>query len=99
MRTSDRLFAICLYGQPGVPPPPEVPPQRQGFNNVLLDSDDVIRRHLLAVGISSPCQTEYAMSWQLATRYLADEKIQEKTSPDNYLQLGKTVFKTVGKCS
>ena len=97
MQKSDRFFAICNYGNPGVLPPPEVPPQHQGFNNVLLDFDDILRRHLLAVNAASPCQSKYSFSWQLATRYLADEGIKSQTTPDKYLQLGTTIFKTLEK--
>ena len=97
MQKSDRFFAICNYGKPGVLPPPEVTPERQGFNNVLLDPDDILRRHLLAVSSASPCQSKYAFSWQLASRYLAEEGIERETTPDDYLQLGTTVFKTLEK--
>ncbi|KST62931.1 CHASE2 domain-containing protein [Mastigocoleus testarum] len=95
MRNSNKLFSICKYGSPGVPPPPEVPGERQGFNNILLDSDDVIRRHLLAVNEASPCQSKYAFSWQLAMKYLNDKGIQLEFTPDNYLKLGNTVFKVL----
>ncbi len=57
MRKSDRFFIICHYGNPGVNPPPEVPSIRQGFNNVLSDADEVLRRHPLAVSSAFPCQT------------------------------------------
>ena len=95
MGESDRLFAICYYGNPGVPPPPEVKPEYQGFNNVLLDRDRILRRHLLAVNSSSPCQNKYAFSWQLATHYLARAKIYPQISPKDRLQLRNTVFKTL----
>lgn len=94
---ASHFIAICKYGNPGVSPPPEVPGERQGFNNVLLDPDDTLRRHLLAVGSPSPCESKYSFNMQLATRYLADEKIELKTTPEEYLQLGKTVFKTLEK--
>ncbi len=95
MRNSDRFFAICQYGNPGVSPPPDVPSEHQGFNNVLLDPDIILRRHLLAVSSSSPCQSKYAFSWQLATHYLAKAGIYTQITLDNYLQLGTTVFKTL----
>ncbi|NEO64390.1 MAG: CHASE2 domain-containing protein, partial [Moorea sp. SIO4G2] len=98
MQTSDHFFAICQYGDPGVSPPPEVPEVRQGFNNVLLDPDRIIRRHLLAVGSPSPCQSYYSFNVQLATRYLADLGIQLEVT-ENYLKLGTTVFKTLEKDS
>jgi CHASE2 domain-containing sensor protein len=94
---ASHFIAICQYGSPGVLPPPEVPSHRQGFNNVLLDPDDILRRHLLAVGSASPCQSNYSFSLQLAIRYLADQGIQLKTTHEDYLQLGTTVFKTLEK--
>jgi CHASE2 domain-containing sensor protein len=97
MKKGDHFIAICKYGKFGVSPPPEVPGDRQGFNNVLLDPDDVLRRHLLAVESPSPCQTKYSFNFQLATRYLADEKIPIKTPIKDYLQLDKTVFKNLEK--
>jgi CHASE2 domain-containing sensor protein/class 3 adenylate cyclase len=93
MRKSDRFFTICHYGNAGVNPPPEIPPVRQGFNNVLPDADEVLRRHPIAVSSALPCQNKYSFSWQIATRYLADDKIRAKITPDNYLQLGSIVFK------
>ena len=98
MKTSDQFYAICHYGDFGVPPPPEVPEVRQGFNNVLLDRDDIIRRHLLAVESPLPCQSYYSFNVQLATRYLADEGIELEVK-ENYLKLGTTVFKTLEKDS
>lgn len=97
MQTSKNFFAICKYslGSAGVPPPPEVPSGRQGFNNILQDPDEVIRRHLLAVNEASPCQNEYAFNWQLATHYLASRGIKVEFTKDNYLKLGNTVFKTL----
>ncbi|MEM9509564.1 MAG: CHASE2 domain-containing protein [Cyanobacteria bacterium P01_E01_bin.35] len=95
MQQSDRFFTICRYGYPGVPPPPEVPPERQGFNTVVLDSDGILRRHLLAVSLPSPCQNKYSFNWQLATRYLAETGIYPQISENDYLQLGETIFKTL----
>ena len=94
MRNSDKFFSIYKYGA-RVPPPPEVPLESQGFNNVLLDSDQVIRRHLLAVGDASLCESKYAFSWQLATRYLTDKGIEVEFTEDDYLKLGNTIFKTL----
>ncbi|MDJ0595653.1 MAG: CHASE2 domain-containing protein [Pleurocapsa sp. MO_226.B13] len=95
MQQSAHFFVVCLYGNPGVPPPPEVPLERQGFNNALLDPDTIIRRHLLAVSSSSPCQNKYSFNWQLATHYLAETGIHPQITRKNYLQLGETIFKTL----
>ncbi|NEO29483.1 MAG: CHASE2 domain-containing protein [Symploca sp. SIO3C6] len=93
------FFAICKYGNPGVSPPPEVTKEGHGFDNILLDPDGIIRRHLLAVESPAPCQNDSSFSLQLATRYLADEGIELKITPQQYIQLGKTVFKTLSKDS
>lgn len=87
---SDRFVAICKYGNRGVPHSPKVISQ-DGFNNLSLDRDRVIRRHILAVDSPSPCQSYYSFNWQLATLYLRTRGIE--TEVDDYLQLGNTVFK------
>ncbi|HBL14886.1 MAG TPA: hypothetical protein DD379_26545 [Cyanobacteria bacterium UBA11162] len=97
MKTSDRFFAICNYGDPGVIPPPEIPAERQGFNNVIVDSDEVLRRYLLGVSSPSPCQNQYSFSWQVATYYLAKKKIEPTITSDGYLQLGSVIFKRLEK--
>ncbi|MCF2152122.1 CHASE2 domain-containing protein [Desmonostoc muscorum LEGE 12446] len=99
MRESDRFFGLCAYGLPGVVPPPEVPPQRQGFNNILLDSaDDVLRRNLLAVESPEPCQSYYSLSFQLAKHHIERSQPDYRFIPNNsngYIQLGTTPFKTL----
>ena len=96
MTQSDRVIALCKYGKKnqGISPPPEISPERQGFSNVLRDSDGVIRRQLLAVESPDPCQDNYSFSIQLARRYLSDRGIREieLTFSDGLLQLGDTVF-------
>ena len=92
IKNSNPLVVICSYGNPGVPPP-DIPSERQGFNNVLFDPDKILRRHLLAVNSSSPCQSKYSFNWQLATHYLAKTGIYPQITHDSYLQLGETIFK------
>ncbi|WP_421654384.1 CHASE2 domain-containing protein [Leptothermofonsia sp. ETS-13] len=95
MQRSDRLVAICYFGNPGVYPPPEVQPHAQGFNNVLLDSDRVVRRHLLAVGDASPCQNKFSFNMQIGVRYLKQEQFTLQYTPDDYIQIGDVVFRTI----
>jgi CHASE2 domain-containing sensor protein len=97
MGESDRFLAICKYDSEVVPPP-DVPPERQGFNNVLLDTDETIRRSLLAVETPKPCQNPYSFSFQLARTFIAKthpEYVFEPNNPEGYIQIGKTVFKTL----
>lgn len=97
--TSDRLVAICEYGQPerpGVPPPPNIPRDRLGFNNVVSDPDYVLRRHLLAVNPAGlNCPTRESFSLQLARFYLANKKLNFQINSRDYPQFGDTVFKTI----
>ncbi|MCU0537025.1 MAG: CHASE2 domain-containing protein [Hydrococcus sp. Prado102] len=99
LQHSDRLIAICKVSdrsldEPGISPPPEVPPEQIGFSDFIVDSDGVIRRHLLVLTPepTSLCQASYSFSVQLAFRYLAAEGVLPQWTPDGYLQLGKVIF-------
>ncbi|MBW4636554.1 MAG: CHASE2 domain-containing protein [Iphinoe sp. HA4291-MV1] len=101
LKTDDKFFAICKVSDrtknhPGTPPPQEVPPERQGFSDVVPDSDGIVRRHLLAMqpaDPTSPCTARYALNAQLAFHYLEKEGIYPKYTPRGDLQLGKVVLK------
>lgn len=101
MRQDTSLFAICQVSdppanEPGVAPPPEIPPERQGFSDFVKDPDGVLRRHLLAMKAdksTSPCTAPYALSAQLAFRYLEAEGISVKYTQNEELQIGQVVFK------
>ena len=100
----DRLIALCSASmnhdptKPGIAPPTGVPSNQIGFSNVIVDPDGILRRHLLFMPVvaHSPCATKYSLSFRLAYRYLAAKGIQPRTTPENYLQLGGTVFKPLG---
>lgn len=97
LRHSKRFFAICKVStnDPGIAPPPEIPAERLGFSDFVIDPDGILRRYLLAMnpGSTSPCTTPYALSAQLAFRYLAAEGIFAKYTPKGELQLGNVIFK------
>ncbi|MHC5936152.1 CHASE2 domain-containing protein [Nostoc sp.] len=102
MRKSDRFVGVCQLsdsqaGKPGVKPPPEVSPKGLGFSDIAIDSDNVVRRHLLALTASpsSPCTASYALSVQLALRYLYTKGIKLQFTPDGAWQLGKVTFKPI----
>jgi CHASE2 domain-containing sensor protein len=93
MQQNDRLITICKVSDPlaervGVAPPPEVPPERLGFSDLVLDTDGVVRRQLLALTPppSSPCTAAYAFSMQLALRYLAAQSATQSPTQTNLLQ-------------
>ncbi|NJN58721.1 MAG: CHASE2 domain-containing protein [Leptolyngbyaceae cyanobacterium SL_5_9] len=95
LQQSDRIIAITKLGNSEadyIPPPPGVPAERVGFNDFAIDSDDVIRRHLL-IG-NNEQGVFYSFGLRLAFKYLAAENIEplpSEANPDN-MQLGETVF-------
>ena len=99
LQQSDRVIPICVVPSAnlpeGVAPPPEVPEERLGFSDVVGDPDDIFRRHLLAMEppAASPCSTFYALSVQLALRYLKAEGISLKFITKNHWQLGSVALK------
>jgi CHASE2 domain-containing sensor protein len=70
---------------------------RFGFSDLVVDSDDVVRRHLLSLTPlpSSPCSAKYAFSVEVALRYLAAENIFLNFTTDGAWKLGKTTFKPI----
>lgn len=100
MQQSDRFIAVCKVSDPSasedpsVAPPPEVPEARQGFSDVVLDPDGILRRYLVAVNPhpASACSAPYAFSTQLAFRYLAAEGIFPQWTSEGQLQLGNVVL-------
>jgi CHASE2 domain-containing sensor protein len=94
------LIAVCQVSdnhsrRPGIPPPPEIPQERLSFSDIAVDPDNIVRRHLLALTPepSSPCKASYALSVQLALRYLATRNISLEFTSDGAWKLGKTFFK------
>lgn len=101
LQQNNHFFAIChpsvlgegRYG--GISRPPDIPKDRQGFSNILPDSDGIVRRHLLSMDVSatSRCSASKALSIQLALHYLRTNGIIPKFTQDGNWQLGKVVFK------
>lgn len=95
---NDRLIVVCKVKDdkdPGVLPPPSVSNiDRQGFSDLVPDSDNVIRRHLLRLGpdVNSPCRTNDSFSLRVALDYLQERYGIEPTDTQ-YPKLGKVVFK------
>lgn len=101
MQQNQNFFAICksndvANNDPGVKPPPEVPPERLGFSDVLPDEpDNILRRNLwyMSPNLDTPCPVEGSFSLQLALHYLKGENIQPQPTSEGYLQLGKVYLK------
>ncbi|UBF28046.1 CHASE2 domain-containing protein [Kovacikia minuta CCNUW1] len=73
----------------GVAPPPGVPEDRVGFNDIPLDADGVIRRGLLFADTETA--TLYSFSLRLAIAYLQTQGITPEAGlrDPNYLRLGQ----------
>ena len=101
-RTSEKIIGLCkvrdaIRNPEGISPPPEIPIERVGFSDFIADDDGILRRQLLFMDVDplSPCTTPYALSVQLATRYLAYEGIQPQFTQNGNLQLGETIFPSI----
>ncbi|NET83579.1 MAG: CHASE2 domain-containing protein [Moorea sp. SIO1F2] len=97
LEQTENLVTVCKASNEedqGISPPPEVPKQNLAFSDVVGDPDGVIRRHLLAFNPdpTSVCSASYALSTQLAMRYLVAEEISPTYTDQGYLQLGDVVF-------
>ena len=87
VRQSDRFVAICNYGDRILASPQII--SQDGFNDLFLDSDGIVRRQMLAVDDAQPCKSKYSFSWTLAADYLSRQGFEEK---EKYLQLGNRQF-------
>ena len=97
LKQTDRFIGICKVGEtdidPGIPPPPEIPPNRLGFSDVPVDADGVVRRQLLGMSSSRNCETNFSFSLQVVLRYLADRNIQASRRSGKDFQIGTLVLR------
>lgn len=110
LEASDRIAVACVLSsanEPGVSPPPGVPPERIGFADLPQDRFGVIRRNIL---ISTPAPSDQpivnnsicsevnpenqllSLSLLLSLMYLEPEGITPALTDNEELQLGSTVF-------
>ncbi|HEY9623063.1 MAG TPA: CHASE2 domain-containing protein [Crinalium sp.] len=111
LQTSDRIIASCVlssFEEPGVAPPPDMPPERVAFADFSRDPDGIVRRSTLIAApapsqvpiikpsICSDTQSDnnqlVSLSLSLALRYLDARGVLQEPNPDQNLQLGSTVF-------
>lgn len=97
LKNNPSLFGIEHIGDmdgPNIPAPPHLPPDRVGFNNIVHDSDDKVRRGLLYFFVEGQEEARQSFALVLALKYLQDEGILPNQASDHSgaLQLGNTVF-------
>lgn len=81
----------------GIPPPPALAGTEQvSFNDILIDSDGIVRRGLLFQEVGD--ETAYGFAIRLAMLFLAEEGIGPQPSPDDpeQLRLGPTTLRRFG---
>lgn len=75
----------------GINPPPAVPAERIGFNDLILDADNTIRRNLMTIPSEEGTQTSFSLI--LALRYLQAQGLSPEPGNKEYqLVWGKAVF-------
>ncbi|MBD1913446.1 adenylate/guanylate cyclase domain-containing protein [Leptolyngbya sp. FACHB-16] len=98
---SPHLIAITKLGEraDAVPPPPHVPEERIGFNDLPVDEDGIVRRNLLFA--STEDTTFFSFALRLALSYLEPEGITPAPSAtdSNVMQIGSVEFHPLGKSS
>ncbi len=77
--SADNLIAIENIAS-AVSAPAEVPQERVGFNDVILDRDQVVRRHLLFAN-SQEGQIAYSFGLRVVLKYLEPEGIVLENDP------------------
>ena len=89
------IFAITFinnYIDDPVRPPPTMPEDRIGFNNITFDPDGVVRHNLLFTE-DDDNKTWIAFSLQLALSYLKHYEIFPAITENNEYKLGDVLFK------
>lgn len=97
---NQNLIALCSVGQannpdnPGIPAPPHVPENRQGFSDVWLDPDGILRRFVLFMqpDYQESCATRFSFAGLAALSYLQAEGIEPKMLSSDRIQLGKAIL-------
>lgn len=90
---NSKIIGITFIGNNNlerVLPPPEIPEERIGFSDVLLDPDGVARRNSMYT--STDTNNLLSFSLQLAIAYLASQNISLTLTENQELQLGGTIF-------
>jgi len=74
----------------GVPPPPTVPKERIGFNDLAIDPDGIVRRDLMYGSTADGLILSFSL--RLALTFFKAEGIKISSTAVGHLQLGEAVF-------
>lgn len=94
---AENVIVIAKVGDAGtgnmeVPPPPLIPLDRIGFNDVVLDPDGVVRRNLMSMRVAD--RTWFSFSLRVVLSYLQNWNIRLEGSPKNVkdMKLGDSII-------
>lgn len=88
-----KVIPITLIGnseQDPAAPPPSIPGNRVGFNDLVVDPDNIVRRNLMFAGNGETTLTSFSM--RLAFAYLDRKKIDSKLTEKQEIQANQVVF-------
>lgn len=88
-----KVIPITLIGnskQDPAPPPPNIPEERVGFNDLVVDPDGILRRNLMFAKNGKTTLTSFSM--RLAFAYFNSKKIDSKLTEKEEIQADKIVF-------
>ncbi|MEG4391555.1 adenylate/guanylate cyclase domain-containing protein [Microcoleus sp. BROC3] len=88
-----KVIPITLIGnskQDPAPPPPNIPEERVGFNDLVVDPDGILRRNLMYANNGKTTLTSFSM--RLAFAYFNSKKIDSTLTEKQEIQANKIVF-------
>ncbi len=88
-----KVIPITLIGnskQDPAPPPPNIPEERVGFNDLVVDPDGILRRNLMYAKNDKTTLTSFSM--RLAFAYFNNKKIESNLTEKEEIQANKIVF-------
>ncbi|MEM6612188.1 MAG: EAL domain-containing protein [Cyanobacteria bacterium P01_C01_bin.72] len=94
----DNVVVIELIGtgDNSLSAPPGVAPEQIGFNDIVIDEDDVLRRNLMYVQFGTEEITEmHSFALRLSLKYLEERQFKLQVH-DDHLQIGTAKFADLG---
>jgi len=88
-----KVFTITFRGSSKsqrVPPNPNIPEKRVGFNDLVVDPDGRVRRNLMSIGDGK--KTFFSFSTLLAFAYFDSKKLESKLTEKKEFLVNETVF-------
>ncbi len=104
LRQQNNIIGICSFGSqnnPEIPPPENLPINRTGFSDFVMDKDGITRSVILYIAPNTKkCSTRFSFASQLAISYLKNQGIASPSKLiNNNFYLGKTLFERLKKNS